>query len=85
VEDIAAQSKGGVLRTYLHIYELLLKSVILVSKHVGGDHGADDDAKYKGAEESRAGRTTEKDIWGLTLSVTCAEALDILQFKDSER
>jgi hypothetical protein len=54
------------LRTYLHIYEVLLKSVILVSKHVGGDDGGDDDAKYKGARESRAGRTTEKDIWGLT-------------------
>jgi hypothetical protein len=42
------------------------KSVRLVSQHAGGDDGADDDAQDEGARESRAGRITAKDIWGLT-------------------
>jgi hypothetical protein len=82
---MAAKSKEEVLCTYLHIYEVLQKSVRLVSEHVGGDDGADDDAQDEGAGESRVGRITAKNIWGLTRSATRAEALAILQFKDSER
>jgi hypothetical protein len=82
---MAAKSKEEVLCTYLHVYEVLHKSVRLVSEHAGGDDGVDDDAQDEGAEESRAGRITAKNIWGLIGSATCAEALAILQFKDSER
>jgi hypothetical protein len=75
---MAAKSKEEVLCTYLHIYEVLQKSVHLVSKHAGGDDGADDDAQDEGAGESRVGRITANDIWGLTRSATSAEALSIL-------
>jgi hypothetical protein len=69
---MAAKSKEEVLCTYLHIYEVLQKNVRIVAEHAGGDDGADDDAQ-------------DEDIWGLTRSATCAEALAILQFKNSER
>jgi hypothetical protein len=82
---MAAKSKEEVLCTYLHIYEVMQKSVCLVSHHAGGDDGADDNARDEGAGESRAGRITAKDIWGLTGRATSAKALAILQFKDSER
>jgi hypothetical protein len=41
---MAAKAKEEVLCTYLHIYEVLKNNVSLVSRHVGGDDGADGDA-----------------------------------------
>jgi hypothetical protein len=65
-EGMAAKAKEEVLCTYLHICKVLKNNVSLISEHVGGDDGDDGDAQDEGAGESRAGRITAKDIWGLT-------------------
>jgi hypothetical protein len=82
---MAAKSKEEVLCTCLLIYRVLQKSFSLVSNHYGGDDGADDDAQDEVTRESRAGRITAKDTWGLNGNTTCVEALAILQFKDNEQ
>ena len=83
--DLASLSKEEILQAYIQQHEIV-NDLVEGIRPMQEDSGVDDDSTVpEGQEDTRVGRITAKNFYGLQGSVTGPEALALARRKEAER